>query len=126
MSNQSQSTSEPRNPLWYPDRALKRMGGDEGLLVNLIGYFHEDAPDLLKKLSAAIDQSDAEEATRFAHSLKGLCANYEAKVAVQRAQEVEDCCREGAMAAAKGQLDDLRQRVDELGVALKTWQSKRT
>ncbi len=126
MSDPSQTVPNHKNPLWYPDRALKRMGGDKSLLVNLITYFQEDAPDLLQKLSAAIEHNNPEEATRFAHSLKGLCANFEANTAVEQSQDVENHCREGNLAAAKERLDGLRQRVDELEVALEAWQSGRS
>lgn len=125
MSDYSQSTPSSQDPLWHPDRALKRMGGDQGLLVNLIGYFLEDAPELIEKLTTAIQINDSAEATRFAHSLKGLCANYEASAAVDRAQQIESFCREGDLTAATAQLDDLRRRVDELGGALQSWQAGR-
>lgn len=99
------------------------MGGDEGLLVNLIGYFREDAPEMLRKLSSAIEKGEAEQASRFAHSLKGLAANYDACFATDLAQEVETSCRQGDLSAAAASLNSLRQRVDELKVALEQWQS---
>lgn len=119
MGNQSRSASQPT--LWSPDRALSRMGDDTGLLLNMIGYFTEDAPELLEKLTEAIDQDQQEEATRFAHSLKGLCSSYDADVAVATALDVETDCRQGDLSAAASKLDKLSQRLDELGVELETW-----
>lgn len=119
MDNESRLASQPT--LWSPKQALSRMGDDTGLLLNMIGFFKEDAPELLEKLAEAIDQNQQEEATRFAHSLKGLCSNYDADAAVSTTLEVETDCRVGDLSAAKAKLEKLSQRLDDLGVELEIW-----
>lgn len=98
------------------------MGEDIGLLTNMIDYFQEDAPELLSKLAAALEENDGQEATRFAHSLKGMCAIYEATAAVDTALQIEENCRESDLTSARNSLPTLHKQIDELSVALKAWQ----
>ncbi|MFY9256441.1 MAG: Hpt domain-containing protein [Fuerstiella sp.] len=119
------ATSPDGDPLWDPQRTLERMGDDEQLLYNMIDYFQEDAPKLLAKLGTSLQQNDMSEATRFAHSLKGLCANYDAAKAVDTANRIEECCRKSDSAAAGSHLAHLEGRVVALGAALKLWQNGR-
>lgn len=109
--------------IWNPHQCLKRMGHDADLLSNMIDYFQEDAPELLNKLSSTLKEGDCKEATRFAHSLKGLCANYDATEAIDAALKVEEACREQNASAAQTGLPLVRERIKELSVALKRWQA---
>jgi HPt (histidine-containing phosphotransfer) domain-containing protein len=65
------------------------MGGDAELLSTMVDYFVEDSPLLLLQLKTLIDAGDAAEASRIAHSLKGLCANFEAEAATEACASVE-------------------------------------
>ena len=80
--------------------ALKRFGGDEELLADMIGFLVEDAPPLVTKLQAAIEAQDAEAAQRAAHAVKGLILGCGGVRAGQVAQRVED-------AAARGDLEEV-------------------
>jgi HPt (histidine-containing phosphotransfer) domain-containing protein len=93
--------------------ALRRLGGDVELLTDLIGFFIEDAPQLLDKLQAAIKQQDANAARKAAHALKGLILGCGGVRAARVAQVVED-------AAQTEDWDKIVQFAETLGSELDT------
>lgn len=113
--------SSPSPHIWNPDVALKRMDNDRELLASLVDYFFEDAPVLLGELPLAISRTDSPEATRAAHSIKGLCANFEATDAISSAHQIEKACREGKFDLATRLLPTLHKHIDELRVSLADW-----
>lgn len=124
MPDELETTSPEGEPLWHPENTLQRMGDDVGLLSNMIDYFVEDAPDLLSKLSSALNEADSGLATRYAHSLKGLMSNYDATAAVEEAKQVEDLCRKNRPAEAANFIDSLGLKIEQLSSALQAWQVK--
>ncbi len=115
------AAASPLPSIWNPVVALKRMDNDRGLLASLVEYFFEDSPVLLNELPLAISRTDSLEATRTAHSIKGLCANFEAINAVSSAQQIEKACREGHFDLATRLLPTLHKHMDELRVSLAEW-----
>ncbi|MCL2366218.1 MAG: Hpt domain-containing protein [Oscillospiraceae bacterium] len=53
--------------------ALKRIGGNVDLYKRLLGRFVDG--DQLKQLEAALDSGNKEDASRLAHTIKGVAAN---------------------------------------------------
>ena len=100
-------------------RALERMGGDRDLLVEMARFYLEDTPGLLQTLRASLQEQKAEEATRAAHSLKGLSANFDAHAAVQTALAVETAGRSGDLACAAALVPDLQAQIDEVSQILR-------
>ena len=113
--------ASPSPDIWNPDVALKRMDNDLGLLTALVEYFFEDAPVLMNELPLAISRTDSPEATRAAHSIKGLCANFEATDAIVLAHQIEKACRQSEFDVATRLLPSLHKRIDELRGALVDW-----
>ncbi len=111
-------------PVWQPHVALRRLGDDRSLLVSMIDYFFEDSPDLLKQLPAAIEAENVREATRLAHSLKGLCSNFEATQAVAVAASIEMACCENRLANATAQLSLLGEELQRLSSELAVWKAE--
>lgn len=72
--------------------ALQRLGGDKRLLQELVKFFLEDFPGLLRTARAGLEKQDWPKVQRAAHSLKGLAANFTAEPAVQALQAVESSC----------------------------------
>lgn len=69
--------------------ALARLDGDEDLLVDLMGFFMEDAPRLMDELRAAAATGDADQIKMSAHALKGLVAGCGGVRAAEAAKRVE-------------------------------------
>src|ERR1044071_9738461 len=78
------NSSEPlHNPSMPPEAAvldlgaaLKRLGGDRGILIELAKMFAEDSPGLLDAIEQGVHQGREKDAGRAAHSLRGLAANF--------------------------------------------------
>lgn len=98
--------------------ALSRLGGDQGLLRDMATFFLEDTGKLLTDLEVALQKGETESATRQAHSLKGLSANFNADTCVATAFAMEEACRTGNLEAAKILLPNLKFEVDRLCEAL--------
>jgi HPt (histidine-containing phosphotransfer) domain-containing protein len=89
--------------------ALGRLGGDEELLSDMIGFFVEDGPRLMEALHAAAEEQDAPAARKAAHSLKGLILGCGGVRAGRAAQAVEDT-------AYAGDVEDLPLLVENLNL----------
>ena len=123
MSGLSDSLESTKS-VWDVDVALKRMGGDTTILESMVDYFFEDSPVLLQQLQGCLESGDIPEATRVAHSLKGLCANFEATQAVECAGKIEAACRENRVSEASLLLSRLQPAVQQLSAALSEWRSE--
>lgn len=91
------ATGSPKGPAVNRQAALLRLGDDEELFAELVQLFGEDAPVLLNEAQAAARAGEIELMVRRAHSLKGLCANFDAADAVSAAQIVENTGLAGAV-----------------------------
>jgi signal transduction histidine kinase/CheY-like chemotaxis protein len=110
---------DQRDPVLNLAVARQRLGGDEELLRDLAGFFIEDAPRLLEDARLALRAGDAENATRHAHSLKGLAANFEANSTVELAQRLESSSRAQQFSDAIGLCDPLEGAVARVIDALR-------
>ena len=95
------------------DGALKRLGGDEELFQELMSYFIEDAPELLKTIEAGLAAGSAESIRRAAHSLRGLAANFDAEEAMAIACSIEQM-------ASKGDLQPVPSALAHLAVEVRS------
>ena len=111
---------EPRE-LWNPIVVLRRMGADVDLLSSMVDYFLEDSPLLIEELKQRIDAGDAGEACRVAHSLKGLCSNFEAEAATRAGAVVEAACFAERLDEASALIAPLTEQVRQLSLALTGW-----
>ncbi|MCA9008192.1 MAG: response regulator, partial [Planctomycetaceae bacterium] len=110
--------------LWKPDVALRRMGGDIELLASMVDYFTMDSPKLLADLQRMIENGDSVEAARAAHSLKGLCSNFEAAEATQAALETEMACLSGKLTESEISLPRLSEKFANLSQELVAWKNQ--
>ena len=72
------------------DGTLRRLGGDTGLLSELIRLYAEDSPDLLRRMATGIESRRGDQVRRAAHSLRGLAANFGAAGLTQLLHRLED------------------------------------
>jgi len=100
------------------EAALKRLGGDRNILVELAKMFAEDSPGLLDGIEQGIQQARYNEAGRAAHSLRGLAANFSAARLMFRLRELEaalsQCERESSLTLMGTAREDLRRLQDAL------------
>ncbi|MFW5837119.1 MAG: response regulator [Desulfovibrionaceae bacterium] len=97
---------------------LKRLGGSVKLYLDIIRDFLAVNADFPEKLQAALDQGDAREAVRLAHSLKGAAGNIAAGELAERARELEAACVEGGAQAVGERLAAVVRLLGELEAAM--------
>ena len=60
-------------PLFDKNRFLQSLAGDMELARELLSAFLEDSPERSDSLGEALAQGDGDQASKLAHSLKGMC-----------------------------------------------------
>ncbi|MFO1532205.1 MAG: Hpt domain-containing protein [Thermoplasmatota archaeon] len=76
---------------------LDDMGGDREVVRELIQSFLEEGPKLLAEGRAALVAGDVAEVQRAFHTLKSTAATFGAMPLADRAKEVEQAARGGAL-----------------------------
>ncbi len=97
---------------------LGRLGGDRGLLSDLIDLFSEDAPVWLGKMKNAVTAGRAGDLRHSAHALRGLAANFGAERLTSTLLEVEEKAGTGTIDGTANLVDEAQQEVVELQHAL--------
>lgn len=87
---------------------LRRLGGDTGLLADLVQLYNEDSPGLLNRIHAGIAARRSDEVYHAAHSLLGLAANFGASILTQSLLRLEET-------VAEGRLDEASMLLDQVG-----------
>ena len=103
------------------EEALDRVGGDAGLLRELVGMVLEDAPRKLAALGSARGRGDRAEIKRVAHTLKGAVSNFGAQEMVSALQELEAMVRGGAVQECDVPLSQAEAAWQDLERGLRLW-----
>jgi HPt (histidine-containing phosphotransfer) domain-containing protein len=98
--------------------ALAYAGGDRRLLKQVVRLFQTDAPATLRGVARAIERQDGEALQMAAHALRGSLSAIGAMAGAQAATDLEAIGREGRFEAAADAQAVLRQRLNELTIAL--------
>ncbi len=91
------------------DNLMDMIGGDEDLLVELVGDLKMEYASDRVLLGEAIDAGDASRVEFVAHGLKGALGTFGATAAKELAHRLEQC---GSKARLEGAVD-LLERLDE-------------
>jgi HPt (histidine-containing phosphotransfer) domain-containing protein len=103
------------------EKALRRLDGDQGLLIDLIGFYLEDYPNLITRIDEALAAEDPASVERAAHSIKGLVANFDAATAKDIAQELESCGKQRDLKNAADLAESLKQAAATLADQLERY-----
>ena len=87
--------------------ALLWVDGDRTLLTELVEIFLEDCPRRLQELERAVAEGNAMMIKQTAHSLKGMVACFSARLAQERAAEMEGLGKAGNVAKTSALLPQL-------------------
>jgi HPt (histidine-containing phosphotransfer) domain-containing protein len=91
------------------DGGVKRVMGNTGLYVKLLGKFKADTN--FADLAAGLSAGDLEKARISAHTLKGLAANLSLTGLYDRIRDLEARIKEGAV--PEGAMDTVKNVYDE-------------
>jgi two-component system sensor histidine kinase/response regulator len=103
------------------EKSLRRLDGDQSLLVDLIGFYLDDYPGLLTRIEEATAAGDAASLERAAHSMKGLVANFDAMTAKDIAQQIESRAKQRDLANTKELIEGLKQAATDLAEQLERY-----
>jgi two-component system sensor histidine kinase/response regulator len=111
MAGINKSTSEQVAPqtVFDLDGTLRRLGGDEMLLADLVQLYDEDSPELISRLSAGIEKHRGDDVRHAAHSLRGLAANFGASALTEPLLHLEEAAIQGRMDEAETLLNQVRR-----------------
>jgi PAS domain S-box-containing protein len=98
--------------------ALAHVGGDAGLLNEMVTLFLKELPELLTILREAVSAGDAKAVERAAHKLRGSVSNFAAKPAFEAALKLEVLGREGNLSVAEPAYADLEMEINRLKSAM--------
>ncbi len=110
MNEQTQTSSCPINV----ESALERCAGDREFLNEMLVEFMDIAAEQLKRISDIIEEGNAQELAKLAHSLKGASANLGAEAVSAIALELEKAGKEGELEGAKQLWEQLKEKVEEV------------
>jgi HPt (histidine-containing phosphotransfer) domain-containing protein len=97
---------------------LNRVGGDLGLLREVVGLFLDACPQSLAELRQAATAGDAAALHSRAHTFKGMVGNFGARDAFAAALRLEMLAREGDLSGASDACAALEGAVERLRPAL--------
>jgi PAS domain S-box-containing protein len=97
---------------------LDRVGGDREFLTELVTLFREDSPKQIGKIKTALENKDAGEVLRAAHSLRGSLANLAARPAADIAASIENAGQSANLAQAEIALHSLEREMTRVLDAL--------
>lgn len=99
---------------WNPDHALKRLGGDRQLFLEMVQIFLEEAPSQLQLLRQAIAAGNCREAEHAAHRLKGDLGYLGAVEVAECASTLEDAAHNGNVSHAETTLATLETNLEAI------------
>jgi HPt (histidine-containing phosphotransfer) domain-containing protein len=107
---------------WDRATALKRLGGDESLLQELVAIFFEDYPKLSERLRQGLARGDFASVRQAAHALKGSLQYIgftdaaELALAIEQANRAEDAAKaEGLASALTMEIEAVQQTMASTG-----------
>jgi HPt (histidine-containing phosphotransfer) domain-containing protein len=106
MNVDQEHPAEINEPVDY-SAALLWVDGDRTLLTELVEIFLEDCPRRLQELERAVAEGNAIMIKQTAHSLKGMVACFSARLAQERAAEMEGLGKAGDLAKTSALLPQL-------------------
>jgi len=98
--------------------AIRYLGGDDGLFLELAALFIADAPIQLANAQKAMRECDATSLRRVGHTLKGAADYLGGTLAVTAAKRVERIGESADWAAAPAAYEDLTREIDRFTSAL--------
>ncbi|WP_298397483.1 Hpt domain-containing protein [uncultured Azonexus sp.] len=97
---------------------LERLGGDEGIFAMMVDMFLTELDNNRQALLTAL-AGDSAALQREAHTIKGLLATFSDGFGAELAQTLEYQAKNGQVDDARGRVDMLLARVDEVAEVLR-------
>ena len=110
---------ENKQPVWSPKllnekEALRRVGGDEGLLEELFSLFVTDVREKMVELHSAVVNGAFKDTALLAHSIKGAAGAVGAEICQQTSLQLENAAKKENVSNLEPLADKLRQDLNEV------------
>jgi CheY-like chemotaxis protein/HPt (histidine-containing phosphotransfer) domain-containing protein len=110
---------DPEQSLLDLEDALGRVDGDRELLEEIASLFLETCPGWLEDLRRGLDESNAEQIRRAAHTLKGSASSFGARPLIESALRVEQIGASQDLESAGAAAHELELYVEALAGELR-------
>lgn len=100
---------------------LARVENDRELLTELLAMFLEELPGLRKALHDAVGNRDLPQASKVAHTLKGMLVNLSMNRGALMAASIETAARDGDIAAIEEALASFDSEIAALSTAARAF-----
>jgi len=114
-------TKQAQAPIWDKENALSRLGGDEGILKQIITVYLKETGKGLALLKEAIAKEECKNIHIYAHALKGSASNVSAYAFIKIAQKIETSTRENDTSTLKEDFEILKVELTKLEAELSTY-----
>jgi HPt (histidine-containing phosphotransfer) domain-containing protein len=94
--------------------ALRWLGGDQGLLRELVGIFVDDGPKRLEALRTAMIAADVQQLEQVAHSVKGSAAILGASRLQESALALEEAALDGRAENGVDLVADIAREIERV------------
>jgi CheY-like chemotaxis protein len=95
-----EDAAQPTEPAFDRSKALKIVGGDAELLLEIIATFLDESPRMMAQIREAIDAKDPKTLQRAAHTIKGAASALSAAAVCEAAQALELMGRAGGFSGS--------------------------
>ncbi|GAA5317533.1 MAG: hypothetical protein AseanaTS_27380 [Candidatus Pelagadaptatus aseana] len=106
--------SIPDNNCWDRDALYNRLRNKSDRVAIMLRMYLDDTPARITELKHAIDHQDADEATRLAHAIKGVCANLSGLQMYELMNLMENAGKEGNLQLMSQLWPDVDQAANHL------------
>lgn len=103
------------------DALARRLGGNRGLIGDLIAIFLEEGPKNLEAIQTGIRRKDSEMIRLAGHMLKGSLSYFGTKQAIGLASQIEKLGRENEFEAVKPFAAELNRLIGVISIDLQQW-----
>lgn len=118
---EAEEQSDQSCVVWDQETALKRIMGQEELLLALVDAFQTDLPPILNQLREAVNNNDLPLVKFNAHTIKGLAGNLSALELQNNAMALEKVAEQNPDQLEQ-EMEILEQSSDRLNEVLKSFQ----
>ncbi|MCR9296286.1 MAG: response regulator [bacterium] len=116
----TQETRSPSDEIGCVDwgLVLETVGGDEGFLKSIIQACLEETPQLVQQLARSLDEGDAKESRRLAHTIKAAGRTFGVTRLTEHAEHIELAAESGDLEASRQHFPGLEQMVKQMAIEL--------
>lgn len=117
-ATEAQDVLRSHTELLDRESLLRRVGGKENLVSELIGHFLREMPKQIQEITEALAVGDFNQSARLAHRLKGAALSIGANHTAELVDRIQSAVKEENLLQADALLKELRDHFNHLNVSV--------